>query len=99
MHRFKDLKVWQKSRKLTVLVYQLTKTFPSDEMFGITSQMRRAALSIVSNIAEGCGRKTDPQLKQFLRIANGSATELEAQNIIASDLGYLSDNDFQLVIK
>jgi four helix bundle protein len=93
-HNFKELKVWQKSRNLTKRIYQETKDFPKVEMIGIVSQMRRSAISIVSNIAEGCGRNTDKQLKRYLEIAHGSATELEAQLIISKDLGYMKEAVF-----
>jgi four helix bundle protein len=93
-HNFKELKVWQKSRSLTKSIYEETKKFPSEEMFGIISQMRRSSISIVSNIAEGCGRNTSKQLKHYLEIAYGSATELEAQLIISLDLGYIQDATF-----
>lgn len=93
-HNFKELKVWQKSRSLTKSIYQETQKFPKEEMLGIVSQMRRSAISIVSNIAEGCGRNTDKQLKHYLEIAHGSATELEAQLIISKDLGYIQEIEF-----
>ena len=93
-HNFKELKVWQKSRSLTKFIYEETKNFPSLEMLGIVSQMRRSSISIVSNIAEGCGRNTNKQLMHFLEIAHGSATELEAQLIISLDLGYIKETIF-----
>ncbi|MGK0388508.1 MAG: four helix bundle protein [Maribacter sp.] len=92
MHNFKDLKVWQKARILVTNIYSLTKAFPKEEMFGLTNQMRRAAVSIPSNIAEGCGRGTNRQLAQYLDIAQGSSTELETQTILAFDLGFISEN-------
>ena len=98
MHNFRELKVWQKSRKLTVTIYELTAKFPEAEHWGLTNQMRRAAISIVSNIAEGCGRKTNPQLRQFLSIANGSSSELEAQVILATDLGFLTSSNCEAII-
>jgi four helix bundle protein len=89
MGNFKELKVWQKSRLLAIAVYQETSAFPRVEMFGLTQQMRRAAISIISNIAEGRGRYTDAEYRSFLVFARGSASELEAQIIISTDLGYL----------
>ena len=89
MHRFKELKIWQKAMDLTVEVYQLTITFPSDEKFGLTSQTRRSAVSIPSNIAEGAGRRTNPDFVRFLNISNGSANELETQLILAEKLEFL----------
>ncbi|WP_319230421.1 four helix bundle protein [Draconibacterium orientale] len=95
MHQFKELKVWQKGRVLVKEIYQATHTFPKDELFGIVSQMRRAAVSIPANIAEGCGRNSDKELGRFLDIANGSAFELETLVILSLDLEYLSQNKFE----
>lgn len=95
MHQFKELKVWQKGRVLVKEIYQATHTFPKDELFGIVSQMRRAAVSIPTNIAEGCGRNSDKELCRFLDIANGSAFELETLMILSLDLEYLSQNKFE----
>lgn len=90
---YKDLIVWQKSVNLVTLVYRETKRFPRDEIFGFTSQMRRSALSIPSNIAEGRQRKTAKDFIQFLRISLGSCAELETQMIIARNLGYLDESN------
>lgn len=95
MHQFKELKDWQKGRVLVKEIYQATHTFPKDELFGIVSQMRRAAVSIPTNIAEGCGRNSDKELGRFLDIANGSAFELETLVILSLDLEYLSQNKFE----
>ena len=86
----KELKVWQKSYQLCLEMYKATKTFPKNEGFGLTSQMRRAALSIPSNIAEGYGRKTTPEYLRFLYIAYGSTCQLETQLLLSGDLGYLN---------
>jgi len=86
MQTYKDLIVWQKSIKLTVEIYRLTALFPSEEKFGITSQMRRCVISIPSNVAEGFGRRGKKENAQFINIAYGSATELETQIIIAKEL-------------
>lgn len=86
---YRDLKVWQHSKALTLAIYQATQTFPSEERFGLTSQMRRCAVSIPSNIAEGNARSTRDYLR-FIDIAQGSLAELETQLEIAHDLGYLS---------
>ena len=83
---FKELIVWQKSMKLSLLVYKITKNFDADEKFGLTSQMRRCAVSIPSNIAEGSKRGTNKDFRYFLYIANGSAAELETQILIAKRL-------------
>ena len=84
----KDLDVWKKSMDLVELIYQLTSTFPTDEKFGLISQMRRAAVSIPSNIAEGAARKGDKELVQFLMIALGSLSEVETQYLISVRLNY-----------
>src|SRR5688572_26720461 len=83
MNNFKDLKIWQKSVDLAVRIYEITKAFPKDEMYGLTSQMRRSAVSISSNISEGSGRNTDKDFNYFLGISYGSSCELETQLIIA----------------
>ena len=85
---FRDLVVWQKAMKLTVQVYQLTREFPREEIYGLSSQMRRSAVSIPSNIAEGTGRSKTPELRQFLNIARGSNCELQTQLIIAKELKF-----------
>ncbi|HEV3512907.1 MAG TPA: four helix bundle protein [Candidatus Sulfotelmatobacter sp.] len=94
MEDFKDLKVWNKAHELTLLIYQRTRTFPREEIYGLTSQIRRAAASIGANIAEGCGRRSDPELKRFIQIARGSANELEYHLLLARDLNLLSADDF-----
>lgn len=91
---FKDLKVWQKGMELVKEIYNITGTFPKDEQYGLTSQMRRAAISIPSNIAEGFRRRYAKEHKQFLSIALGSAAELETQVLIAKDLGYIKDESY-----
>jgi len=85
---YRDLLIWQKGIQLTVLVYQLSKTFPREDLYGLTSQMRRAAVSIPSNIAEGAGRLNTPEFRQFLGIARGSSFELQTQLTIAKELGF-----------
>jgi four helix bundle protein len=92
MTSHKDLKVWQKGIELVKSIYEITKLFPSNEQFGLVSQMRRSAVSIPSNIAEGCGRNSDKELIHFLYITLGSASELETQVIISQELGFL-END------
>jgi len=86
---FTDLKVWQEGHKLVVLIYQLTKNFPSKETYSLIDQMRRSATSITSNIAEGFGRQTYKEKIQFYYLAQGSLTELKNQILIAKDVGYL----------
>jgi four helix bundle protein len=87
---YKDLEVWQVSMELVKAIYQITAKFPSSERFGLTQQIRRAAISIPSNVAEGQFRNSSKEFKQFLSIALGSAAELETQLIIAREIDYLS---------
>lgn len=100
MKTHKDLTVWQKAMELVMEVYKATKMFPREEIFGLTSQMRRAVVSIPSNIAEGYGRLHQRETENFLSIALGSACELEIQLILSKDLGYISlDEVEQLTIE
>lgn len=94
MKDFKSLKIWQKGIKLVVDIYKSTKEFPQEELYGLTSQMRRSAISIPSNIAEGSGRNSDKDFNRFLDISLGSSFELETQIIIARKLEFLSDEEF-----
>ncbi len=94
MHNYKELTVWQRSVDLATAIYKSTSGFPRSELYGITSQIRRCAVSISSNIAEGAGRSTDRDFVRFLHIANGSSYELEAQLIISNKLSYLNQSDF-----
>ena len=89
---FKDLKVWQKAYWLCLEIYKITKNFPNEEKYGLSSQMKRAVVSIPSNIAEGYGRKTIPDYVRCLYIAYGSTCELETQTLLSGDLKYLNDN-------
>jgi four helix bundle protein len=89
MQNFRELKVWEKSQLLAVKIYQITRDFPSVEQYGIISQMRRSAVSISSNIAEGCGRFTQADLARFLDISFGSACELESLTVLSRRLDYL----------
>ena len=90
MSDFKKLRVWQKARELANAVYAATNSFPRVEEFRLTNQMRRAAISIGCNIAEGCGRESEADKARFVRIASGSLSELEFQIVIATDQGFLS---------
>ena len=99
MKNFKDLVVWQKSMDLVTSVYRATKTFPTEEKYGLANQMRRAAVSIPSNIAEGNMRTTDKDFRQFISIARGSCSELETQTIIAARLDYLRDDEQKELLK
>lgn len=95
MKDFKELRVWAKAHELTVSIYIATRAFPKDEMYGLTSQVRRSAASIGANIAEGCGRHSDGEMTRFLQIARGSASETEYHLLLAKDLGLLSESDFR----
>jgi four helix bundle protein len=88
---YRDLLVWQKAKKLALDVYRATEAFPKPETYGMTSQVRRAAVSVVSNIAEGQGRLTRGEFRQFLGLSRGSLLELDTQLLLATELGYLED--------
>jgi len=90
MRDFRELKVWEKAHRLTLEVYRETKSFPKEETYGLTSQARRAAASIATNIAEGAGKNSRLEFARFLQMATGSASELEYQILLARDLGYLA---------
>ena len=93
MKNFRDMKVWGKAHELTVAAYEATTGFPKEEVYGLTSQIRRAAGSIPANIAEGCGRDGDAELARFCQIAMGSASELEYHLLLAYDLKYLNTDE------
>ncbi len=95
MTDFRKLKVWQKAHLMTLDVYRTTAKFPREEMYGLTSQLRRAAASIAANVAEGCGRRSDGEMCRFLQIARGSASEVEYHVLLARDLGFVDEKDFQ----
>lgn len=95
MRDFRKLDVWEKAYRLTLEVYKTTVNFPKDELYGLTSQIRRASASIPANIAEGCGRDGAPELARFLQIAMGSASELEYHVLLAHDLGFLESPIYQ----
>ncbi len=95
MKPFRDLIVWQKSHELALEAYKRTTGFPKDELFGLTSQIRRSASSIPANIAEGCGRGGEADLGRFFQIAMGSASELEYHILLAKDLGIMSNDVFE----
>lgn len=99
MKDFKKLKVWQKGIEMVVDIYKTSKSFPKEELYGLTSQIRRCAISVPSNIAEGSGRNSDKDFHRFLDISLGSSFELETQLIIANKLEYLPDNEFDELTK
>lgn len=94
---FTDLNAWKEAHKFVLLIYKMTKGFPKEEMFGLTSQIRRAAVSIVSNIAEGFSRRSYADKGQFYAIALGSLTEVQSQVLVARDLDYLNNQNFNIV--
>jgi len=94
MHRYKELKVWQKAIELTLKVYKITKELPKEEKFALANQLNRCAVSIPSNIAEGAGRNSNKDFNNFLGIALGSSFELETQLYIIHQLGYVNDDDY-----
>ncbi len=94
MQNYKELKVWAKAHEVTLSIYKTSKSFPKDEIYSLTNQLRRASASIPANIAEGCGKNTQLDFANFLNIALGSANETEYFLILSKDLGYLMDGDF-----
>jgi four helix bundle protein len=94
MKDFQKLKIWQRSHQMALLVYGTTAQFPKTEIYGLVSQMRRAALSIPTNIAEGCGRGGDVEFRRFMQFAMGSATELEYEFLVAKDLGFIKPEEY-----
>jgi four helix bundle protein len=99
MQDFRRLKVWERAHQLTLAVYSNTVSFPHDERYGLTSQIRRAAASIPANLAEGCGRGGDADFRRFVQIAMGSACELEYHLLLACDLKLLEDAAYQNLVQ
>jgi four helix bundle protein len=97
MKDFRTLAVWQKSHELALAIYKETKSFPKDELFGLTSQIRRASSSVSANIAEGCGRSTDADFSRFLQIAFGSVSELDCHLLLARDLDLLNTTAYESI--
>jgi four helix bundle protein len=95
MRDFKKLKVWEKAHHFTLQLYRITKNFPPDERFGLTAQIRRAAASVPTNIAEGCGRDSEKELARFMIISAGSTSEVEYQLILARDLNYIQKETYR----
>jgi len=94
MRDYRKYKVWELGHQVTLDIYKLTKSFPKEELYGLTSQMRRAAYSIPSNVSEGCGRESDAEFRRFLIISQGSASELEYFTVLAKDLGYFEESTY-----
>ncbi|CAL2105976.1 conserved hypothetical protein [Tenacibaculum sp. 190524A02b] len=99
MHKVENLKIWQKLIKLTKAVYLLVSKLPSDEKFGLTSQIKRSAISIPSNIAEGAGRNSQNEFKHFLSIANGSTYELQTQLLLVIELNLINKDKVQSIVE
>jgi len=97
MKDFRGLTVWQRAHSVTLAVYRSTQAFPREETYGISSQMRRCSSSVAANIAEGCGRRGNPEFARFLGMAMGSASELEYFLLLARDLNYLSSSTYELM--
>jgi four helix bundle protein len=95
MKDFRSLKVWERAHALTLAIYKATEHFPKQELYSLTNQVQRAAVSIPANIAEGCGKDSDAELKRYCLIAMGSSSELEYLLLLARDLGYLQTNIYQ----
>ena len=99
MKNYEDLKVWARAHELCLTIYELTNSFPSEEKFGLISQLRRASSSIPTNIAEGCGYQTKKEFARFLRIDAGSTSEVEYQLLLSRDLKFMHENDFDRLTK
>lgn len=99
MKDFRSLKVWEKAHALTLSIYKSTEAFPKQELYALTNQIQRAAVSIPANIAEGCGKDSDLELKRYFLIAMGSSSELEYLLLLAHDLGYLKEDAYQSMQK
>ena len=99
MQNYKDLKVWEKAHQFTLMVYETSKHFPKEELYGLTNQLRRSASSIPANIAEGCGKNTKADFANFLNIALGSANESEYFILLTKDLAYINIEKFETLSK
>jgi len=95
VRNYRDLQVWDKAHSLTLELYKKSRTFPRDESYGLTSQLRRSPISVGANLAEGCGRQTTAELARFVRISMGSASELDYHLLLAHDLGFLPQDDYR----
>jgi len=95
MKDFRQLKVWEKAHYLALAIYKVSVNFPKEELYGLTSQIRRSSVSVPTNIAEGCGRNSDAEFARFLQIAMGSASETEYLLLLAHELSFLRNNDYK----
>ena len=98
MHNYKEIKIWQNARALVKAVYRISKQLPKEELYGLTSQIRRAAVSIPSNISEGAGRNSNNEFRHFLSIANGSSYELQTQIVISNKLNLLTEETTEILL-
>jgi len=96
---FRGLKVWEKAHRLTLEVYKVTRRFPREELYGLTSQMRRCGTSIAANLAEGCGKRGNNEFQRYLQIASGSASELDYHLLLSRDLQFLGAADYEALAK
>jgi len=94
VRNYRELQVWSKAHLLTLELYRVSRSFPREEIYGVTSQLRRAAASIGANLAEGCGRRTSSELARFVKIAMGPASELDYHLLLCRDLGFMNSDDF-----
>jgi len=94
MRNYRDLRVWDEAHQLTLAIYKATRSFPKEERFGLTSQIRRASVSIPANLAEGCGRRSDGEMARFVQIAMGSGAELSYHLLLSKDLGFLANEEY-----
>ena len=94
MKDFRDLKVWEKAHQLTLAAYKMTASFPREELYGLTSQIRRCSASVAANIAEGCGKRSNSEFQRYLQIAAGSASGLEYHFLLAKDLKFVKESDY-----
>ncbi len=99
MRNYRDLQTWSKAHKLTLELYKISQRFPKDEMYGLTSQLRRSAVSIGANLAEGCGRQTNPEFARFVKVSMGSASELDYHLLLSRDLGFLETETYDRAAK
>ena len=95
MRDFRELKVWQKAHKFVLEIYKVTQSFPQEERYGLTSQLRRSAVSSPSNISEGCGYESDREFARYLEISAGSTSEAEYQLLLSRDLGYIKEDSYR----
>jgi four helix bundle protein len=98
VRNYRELEVWEKSHKLTLELYTFSRRFPKEEIYGLTSQLRRAAVSIGANLAEGCGRRTSAELARFVRIAMGSASELDYHLLLCRDFKFISNEQYDRTV-